>query len=411
MRHRRLLMSKRGFLALTSLLLLLGAVNTAWSQGEPKPSEPPPSPPELRIMVGASGSGTAADVQSLAAALSESPKVGVVFIATRDEDTIVEAARARCPLAIIVTSQSLASGDARCTWSLVDSLSGSILAEGVIEGPEPTAWDLVEFWWLPIVGAAEKAMPTAASTMVRVIAAPATRIIGLGEQERILPDSGSIDIDLQLPGVYRWRATLKGSYPESGSFAGMRSGDTLTVTQRPLRTWSIELGAYMAQFPDIWASWRFADDWLFVRAGLSQFLFGLYLVDHRYATQTPSLFLSLPLVQPGIGIGTYMKPTDSSIRPYATLSALARLSSAGTEGWALDPIAPLCFSVALGAEWRFTFRAAAFFELGATYYPFTDGALMTASKGTGDTGAWMSDYGELWFLDIPAIRLGIRVFL
>ncbi|MDX9899323.1 MAG: hypothetical protein RBT62_10400 [Spirochaetia bacterium] len=398
----------RGALALASWLLLL-MVDTAWSQGVT--TESPEPLPELRIMVGVSGSGNAADVQSLAVALSESPRLGVVFIATSGNTTVAEAARARCPLAIVVTSQKLDSGDARSTWSMVDSLSGDILAEGAIEGPEPTAWDLAEFWWLPIVGAAETALPTAATSFIRVVAAPETRIHGLGEQEILLPDSGVVELELRLPGVYDWRAVLHGSYPESGSFAAMRQGDTLSIQQQPLLTWSAELGAYMAQFPDIWASWRFADDWLFLRAGLSQFLLGLYLVDYEYDTEKTPAILSLRLIQPGIGFGGYMLPSDASIRPYATLAAGLRLSAPGTERWALDAIAPLCFSAALGAEWRFTFRAAIFLELGATIYPFTDGALMAASKGNDKTGAWMSDYGEQWFLDIPAIRLGIRVFI
>lgn len=413
MKRMRILVRKRGILALVSWLmtshLLLGGL-PAWSQDSPTNIKAPEQA-EMRVMVMVTGSGAASDIQSLAIALSESPRLDIVFIAPIGEDTITAASRSQCQLAVIVSSQNLPPSEARSSWAVLDSLSRNTLAEGVIEGPEPTAIDLLEFWWLPIVAAVETASPSASSSRILVEGAEGTRITGLGDGEHVLPSSGILELELLLPGVYRWRAVSKGSYPETGAFAFMRAGDTLTIPRRSLHSWSIELGSMMAQFPDVWASWRFANDWLFVRAGFSQYLLGLYLVDERYGKDTPSALLSLPMVQPGLGLGAYMLPSDSLIRPYASASAFIRLSAPGSERWSIDPIAPMCLLGVLGAEWRFSFRVAAFFELGGTYYPFANGPLLVASKEVDVSDTWKPDYGEGWFLDMPTMRLGIRVYL
>ena len=365
----------------------------------------------IRVMVVAEGTGRAADADSLAAALAASPRLDAVLIAPTGTALVDAAARASCSLAVGVTSETLPSGDARSVWLVADPLTGKTLAEGVVEGPEPTDRDMAEFWWIPVVDAAEASLSLVAVTRVRVTGRPGTRILGLGDTALTIPEGGSEDIALRIPGTYPWRAVSKGAYPSRGTFGALEQGASLFVPDTPLERWTLEAGLFMGQFLDIWASWRFAEDYLFIRAGLTQFLAGLYLVDASMADPAPATMLGLPLAQPGIGLGAYALAPDYAVRPYATATAFARIVGIGGIRSFVDPVAPVGATAALGAEWRAQRRVGVFMELGAAWYPFCDGPLMAASRSSGDTGATGFSFGADWFLEYPLLRIGARFYL
>lgn len=365
----------------------------------------------VRVLARSGGTGKAADQASFIAALARSEALDAILAAPDGSDLVEAASRASCALAIEASSETLPSGDARSAWRVLDPLTGETLASGIVEGPEPTARDLAEFWWIPAADAAEAALPRVKKTLVRVQGAPGAVVSGLGEESVTIPEEGYVDIALRVPGTYPWRATSKGAYPERGYFGALEQGVSLTVPRTPLRRWTVEAALYMTQFPDVWGAWRFAEDYLYVRFGLTQFLAGLYLVAEEYGVETPPAILSLPLVQPGIGFGGYFLAPDAYVRPYATGTLFARLLVASWAPFRLDPVAPVGTSWMLGAEWGVTPRAAVFAELGAAFYPFCDGALMAASAGTENSGPVGSVHGERWFLELPILRFGARFTL
>jgi hypothetical protein len=373
----------------------------------------------IRVMVRAAGSGRAADQVALAAALARAASLDAVLIAPPGTDLLEEASRTSCALAINVTSAVASSGDTRSSWRILDPLTGGVLAEGVVEGPEPTERDLAEFWWIPVADAAEAALPKVKKTLVRIEGTPGTMITGqsgkdrsgLGELDLVIPESGVLEIPLRVPGTYPWRATSKGAYPERGYFGALEQGASLSIPKRPLRRWTLESALFMTQFPDFWAAWRFAEDRLYVRTGFTQFLAGLYLVREEYGEETPPVILSLGLVQPGAGFGGYFLPSDAYVRPYATATLFTRIVILPQTFPRLDPISPLGTSLMLGAEWKATPRTAVFLELGTAFYPFCDGFLMAASAGTEDGGPVSTVWGGSWFLEGPIMRFGARFTL
>ncbi|HRW23905.1 MAG TPA: hypothetical protein P5298_05820 [Spirochaetia bacterium] len=376
-------------------------------------ASPPPLAADdegVRVMARCSGDGAAADPASLAAALAKSPLLDAVLAAPDGLGLVEAASRASCALAVEADSRS-AGGEAASAWRVLDPLTGATLASGVVEGPEPGPRDLAEFWWLPVVEAAEAALPTVARTLVRVTAAPGTVVSGLSDEPMTVPESGELELPLRVPGTYPWRAVSSGAYPESGYFGALEQGVSLAVPRTPLRRWAIEAGLYMTQFPDLWASWRFMDDRLFLRAGLRQFLAGLYLVGEEYGEDTPPAILSLPLIQPGIGIGGYFLPPDAFVRPYAQAGAGLRLLVASWAPLVPEPVAPLALEGAFGAEWGLTRRIAVFVELGASYYPFCDGFLMASVRGADDSGPSGFLYGGSWLVELPTLRFGARLSL
>lgn len=364
----------------------------------------------VRVMVQTTGEGPAADAGSLASALARSNMLDAILAAPAGTDLVEAAARTRCAVAVEILGVATGEGQAQSDWRIFDPFDGTIVSGGVIEGFNPTERDLADFWWLPVVEAVEQALPVLKKSMVAVMAEPGTVIRGLSGEPLAVPAEGRVELPLRVPGTYPWRAKAPGAYPERGVFDALEHGATMTVPERPLRRWALEFGMHMIQYPDLYGSWRFAEDTLFLRAGLSQFLAGLYLGD---ATDDSGEwgFVSYPLVQPGLGLGAYLLPPDYPVRPYLTVSAFARVIISAELPLTLDPVGPFGTSAVMGAEWALAERLAMFIELGASFYPCTDGELFAATRGSGNTGPTLSMYGPRWFLELPLFRFGTRMTL
>ena len=393
--------------AVLLLALLLAAVFTIGADEE-----------GVRVMYQSSGSPGYPWARSLAAALARSPRLDAIISVPQGSELVEASARFLCSLAIEVDNLVPDQGDARSSWRIIDPLTGLVLAEGVIEGLQPTERDLAEFWWIPLTTAAEEALGRVARTLVRIEGQPGTTITGrtgkdrggLAEGVLVIPDTGFMEVPLRVPGTYPWRATTAGAYPESGYFGALEQGAVLTIPYRPIRRWTIEAGMAMLQFPELWVHWSLRDDAFYLRAGFAQYLLGLYLVREEYELESPPVILSLPMILPGIGAGAYLLPSDAFVRPYLTATAFARLMLM-EEAFGLDPVAPLGLTLAAGAEWRAFPRVAIFVDLGLAWYPFADGFLMAASRGTDDGGAMMFLDLDSSFLEFPMLRVGARIRL
>lgn len=389
------------------LLIAAAALLVATQQVSAKPVQPEEG---VRVMVRATGTGPAADADSLTAALARSTILDAILSAPEGTDLVEAAAKTRCAVAVEITGVATGEGQARSDWRIIDPFDGSIVRSGIIEGFEPTERDLTDFWWLPVVEAVEQALPSLKKPMVSISARPGTVVQGLSEEPLVIPGSGRVELSLRVPGTYPWRATSTGSYPERGVFDALEHGAEMAIKERPLRRWAVELGMFMTQYPDLYGSWRFSEDQFFLRFGLSQFLAGLYLGDATDDSGEWGL-VSYPLIQPGVGLGYYVLPPDFAVRPYLSVLAFARIIVSPYVPLALDPIGPFGTSAIAGAEWALAEKLAMFIEVGASFYPCPDGELFAASRGSGDTGPTVSLYGASWFLELPLFRFGARMSL
>jgi hypothetical protein len=372
----------------------------------------------VRVMFQSSGSPGYPWTRSLVAALARSPNFDAIVAVPEGAELAEASARLLCALAVEVESLVPDQGDTRSVWRILDPLTGQELAEGVIEGQRPTERDLAEFWWIPLTTAAEEALGRVAKTLVRVEGQPGTVITGRTGKDRgglaegilIIPESGFMDVPLRVPGTYPWRATVAGAYPESGYFGALEQGAVLAIPNRPIRRWTIEAGMTMLQFPELWVHWSLFEDAFYLRAGLAQYLFGLYLVREELELEPPPVILSLPMILPGIGAGAYFLPPDAFVRPYLSAGVFARLMLM-EEAFGLDPVAPFGLSLAAGAEWRAFSRVAIFVDLDLAWYPLADSFLMAASRGTEDSGPMTFLELGPTFLEFPLLRVGARIRL
>lgn len=360
-----------------------------------------------RVVASVSGSGPAADLRSLMAALATSPELHAVLPCDSGDDPLDMAARLSCDLAVLVSSESEQEGIVRSVWRVVDPGTGEELENGIIEGPAPSSRDLVEFWWIPVVGAVEELLPRPALPGIRIEAAPGTKVTGFTPEPLVIPDSGHIELPRQAPGSYRWRAEAPGAYPARGRFSTISAEPTLVIESRPLRRLSVETSLLMGQFPELWLDWRLARDRVLLKAGASQYLLGLSLIDASSDDKTPSYYSSFPLIQPGIGASAYFAPADEALRPYLSATAFARLLASPAAATLIDPIAPIGSSLSLGAEWAVGSRLGLFVELGLSAYLCESGELMAASVG-GYDGDKSFISGDRWFVELPLLKVGLR---
>lgn len=367
-----------------------------------------------RILVRLGAEGLEAELwsESLEAALARSASIRAVLRSSSPEAPFEEAARLGLDFAVgvLVTRRSAPDGsDLRIEWSIFAPSTSAPFDSGLIEGPEPDERDLADLW-IDLVQAAERAaveLGAAGRARLAIVGPPGSVLSGLGDEELVIPPEGEMELQLPAPATYRWRAETRGAMPESGVLTLTDSGGRIELSIRRFAKWRIEAGLVNATFPDFWISLRLFGDRFYFRAGFYQYLAGLSLQE-EYLGYDPPLWVSYPLLQPGIGAGELFGTADAPLRVYAGATATTRLAFPAGTGVFVDPIAPLSIGPQLGLEWRPLERWAFFAEAFANLYLFGDGRLMAASRKSG--GAPFL-YGTTWYLEFPLMRFGARLAL
>jgi len=331
---------RRALCSLCSALILFGVASA---------EEAAPAPRRARIAVAVEASGGGEWEAALAASLSRSPRFAAVGRVPAGADPLEYAAsRAFDLLAEATVSLSTDGSEALLSFSIRAARTGEPLAEEEGPHPAPDGFALAQSFWLPVVAEAESAAEALA--------------------ERL-------------------------SAPEGPPAAA-----------RPVSRWSLESALYMGQFADFWFGRGFFSDRLFVKAGLFQFLTGVYFGDDGLASA------SYALIQPGLAFGAYFNRADAPFRPYAVITGFYRLSG---NGFAPDPIAPYGMTALLGGEWRLRDRTAAFFEIGLAHYPWCDGYLLAVElangQGDGGRGPYSFEYADDSLTEYPQFRFGLRL--
>jgi hypothetical protein len=377
----------------------------------------------LRVMIefsgpaGAAGQGYEASLES---ALIQSPSVLAVLRAPPgDEPLAKKAVREACPVALRV-SLELGAESSRLGWETYLPPSEEPVDRGEGERGPPDARSLSTTFWHDPVSALEAAIAEAKtpSSFVRIVAAPGTKLHGIGA-ELVIPESGEADIPLVLPAYIVWSAEADGARPESGKLLVEESGTLIEIPHRPPKVsspWSIEVSALGFSFPEISAR-RELGNRLFARATMSQYFFGLSLQDSSGDTGISPIVASYGLLQPGLGIGYRFSRVDAPFRLYSSLDFFLRLAFIEEEGVMIEPVAPWGCCLAVGSDWgrRPTLRL--FLEMGLVLYPWADRVLMLASRsGKGMGRATMGGGGLFasqpgWFAEFPQPRIGLRMRL
>ena len=348
-------------------------------------------------------------------AIGRSKRVSAVKRSNADSDLIAQATRAGYQVAASVSVLLETGSDtASAKYRLVDVLSRKIMAENIITAPIPYINELSETFWIPLIVELEKITATERHSYIRVRAEPDTVLHGFGTAPLTVGTEGEISIDTFVPGTYSWRAVRRHTQTQTGVFTAVEEDARLVISPKWLKRWSLESGMVMAQFPDVWFGAANVYNRFFFRIGIEQYLFGLFFTNAYSTSSYNSGVVSLPMVMPGITIGGYFGDTAQFIRPYISTSVFLRYN---TELNIPDPVGPYAIKFMTGLDWRVKPSIALFGEMGGSYYPGANGQMMAASRGTAETGIsdssslTFTSYGDGYFLEIPAIRLGARFSL
>ena len=354
---------------------------------------------------------------SLEGALAASGRIGLVLRIPEGEDALAFAALHGCDVAVTVDIRSggdITSPSVSVEWRIQRPLAAAlaeageegILQSGSFTAPLPDERRRATSFWLEVVSRVDTALaglPPAGNADLSIEGPPGAVVSGLSKEPIVIPESGEASLRLRAPATYHWSASARERKTVSGVLNFL--GPTSLKLDLPGRDrFRLEAGMEKAAFPDFRFSWLPGPDWLFVRAGFWQYLGGLNLSEVSEG-ETPPVLVSYDLLVPSLGAGLLLGKPEGVLRAEAGAEVGLRMMPAGKAG-IVDRIAPLRVAVFCGVEWTLYRKSLLFLEIGADWYPFSDGVLMAASRG--DDFRWPCFFGDDYYVEMPSFRFGMR---
>lgn len=293
-------------------------------------------------------------------------------------------------------------------YQTVDVLSGLESPMESFQAPLPDVRDLQETFWLPLLAELDKLEASAQEGFLTVYAQKGTVVTGLLAKPLIIGTEGEVKVPLVIPGTYRWKAEAPGLASQRGVLFVRENPAALVIKQEQSPRWTLEWGAVMGQFGDLWIQRLFSNDRIWLGFGLQQYWIGINFPSSEDLFPYTEPVISLPLLQPGLTAGFRFFDDTYYVRPYLSMTLMGRLNTALLM---FDPVAPMVLSGSGGFEYRLTDKTSPFIEIGASWYPFCNGLSMAASRGGASRAPSTYLYSNSWYIDIPLFRLGVRFFL
>ncbi len=196
---------------------------------------------------------------------------------------------------------------------------------------------------------------------VRFRGAPGTTLRNIWDEPFELNENGELTLLLPSPMTYRYRATLRGRYPESGTFYLQHDPLFIEIPSQRAARFAVELFTANFRYPGAAASLYFMPAWVYLRAAAVSYSFGLFLVDDYGEQAAPDLIDGAPLTELTSQLGVYLRPPDTLLRPYISAGGVLRVShdNASPE---TESSAPYGFIATLGLEYSPKLRTRFFVE-------------------------------------------------
>jgi hypothetical protein len=240
------------------------------------------------------------------------------------------------------------------------------------------------------------------NTRVTFEGAPGTVVAGLPGRPIVLGEAGRAETLLPNPSLYKVRATHRLYRPSSVTFAVKDAPLTVDLRQERAPRWMYEGGLATLNFMTAAGGVYFLPNYAFAKIGLTTYVLGFSFAGGG----EDSLFVSEPLTDLRLQVGSYLSRPDAAIRWYGAAGGVLRVMH-GQGHFGLEPVAPLAFQLTLGLESKPWKAASVFFEAAPTAYFSRDPDLLAASYP--ESYNFTGSVREWGVMDFYSYRAGVRV--
>ena len=237
---------------------------------------------------------------------------------------------------------------------------------------------------------------------VKIQGIPGTRIAGLGSKDLAIGGDGSLEVTLPNPATYTIRATAAGFYPVEHTFYLGYDPLSETLQQNRAARFSADFSMSNLQFPEA-RFWYFpVPATVYLRAGLTTYALGVYLIN-----STPSILRGNPLTRLNLGGGFFLSQPGRSVRFYTGLDGFVRIAH-GSSYTGVDESSPFGGDVVAGIEYSPIVHLRFFAEYAPLIYYTPDSATFReVSFPNGEAvGGYIFSNGVS--IDLRNVSFGVR---
>ncbi len=295
-------------------------------------------------------------------------------------------------------------------WKVRDIVLKTVNPEKFQESAIPDAGALAEYFWLDVAGSVEKtAVLELPQEFMTIEGPPGASVSGLGKENLVIPEEGSMQAPVNIPQSAVLRITNKGFMPQERKILIDRPGMTEIFDLKPFPAWVLEANLYNLQFPGFRLQWRPTRGFWFVQAGIDQYLVGITLMEQRYdfGEENPKIIGGTPLFHLFAGAGMDISPVEKPFGFYADADIFLRMFLPSWRSMSVDPVAPMGIRPAIGAEYRPTQDFTVFAEYGVMLYFFADSQLLDSIQNLQKPRFGIALNPKLFF-EWMSVKAGVR---
>ena len=335
----------------------------------------------------------------------------------RPAEASKEARRFACDLILAVTTQT-DSDKQNVVWSLSSPDEPKPRATGRVLKSVPDGSTLSDLYWLflsgPLakeLGPGAKPWPAAAVAARKpfvVKAQPGTLVTGLPSGAIVVPGSGQITLDLDIPVSLTLEGHLIGWRTQPLQIFVSVGGQEATLVQTKIPEWALTASLNNFAFPSFGVEWIPLGRNFVLRAQVDQFLGGLAFGNRANSTESAWPVQSLPLLTLQLGAAWYWSWPEDQLRFYTAFDMGSRWMYPQFKIFVPEPVVPFTLEPLVGWDFRWADRHSLYFELGPTIEYAPDPELFLASLKH-DASNVQIQLGGPFFLEFPLkAKVGYR---
>jgi hypothetical protein len=265
--------------------------------------------------------------------------------------------------------------------------------------------DLQQRFWAEMTEELSLSMSVPESgTEITFVGEPGTVIVGAGDTEIALGETGRTTVVLPNPNVYRFRATRINYDPLTETLVVGDDPQTVVLDQQPAPRHIVDLGLSTLNFPTASYGYYLLPNYIFAKIGVTSYVAGFYLLSET--GEERRLFVSEPLTEIHLQAGSYFTPADRDVRGYAgAIGGMRIIHSVFFLG--LEPIAPFYAGPFVGFEFEPLTNILGFFEWSPVMLFTEVPTLLGSSVPPGYEPMGVADFG-IGLVEFLRYRVGVR---